>query len=200
MVIGITGSSGSGKTTVCRILEDKYKFNIINADKIANKLSKQNKQYLKDIVEQFGTEILLEDGTLNRKKLAEIIYNSDEKRELLNKCTFKHIIKEIKNQIEQIYNKNKKAMIAIDAPLLYEAELDKICYFVISVISESKEAQIKRIIERDKITEEQAKARLNAQKPDEFYISKSQYVIINNEEIQKIEEQIEKIYLQLQNI
>ena len=191
MIIGITGSSGAGKSTVCEILKNKYNAQIIDADKISKQLSKKGTVYLKEIVENFGKEILLEDGELDRKKLAEIIYSSDEKREILNNCTLKHIKDKIKEKVEKLDN-NKK-IIAIDAPLLFEAKLDEICEFVIAVISDNFAVQIERIIKRDGITKEQAIARLNAQKPNDFYTSKSKYVIVNNGELEEVEEQIEMI-------
>ncbi len=212
MIIGITGSSGSGKSTVCEILESKYEFKIINADKIAKRLSQKGTDYLSDIVRIFGTGILLEDGKLDRPRLAEIIYSDSEKREKLNEFTFKYIREEIQKEIkieediyqnikEKIKNKNNfectinvcKPLIAIDAPLLFEAKLEEFCDFVIAVISESKELQIKRIMQRDFIGQEQAVARLNAQEKDEYYTCKSDYVIINNGNLEKIERQIEDI-------
>ena len=74
MILGITGSSGAGKSTVCEILEKDYHAKVINADKIAKKLSKKGTEYLSKIAQNFGTDILLENGELNRKKLADIIY------------------------------------------------------------------------------------------------------------------------------
>ena len=93
MIIGITGSSGAGKSTACEILSEKYDIEIIDADKIARKLTDTNKDYLNEIVSKFGDDILLSDGTLNRKKLANIIYTDRDKRHLLNSCTFKYIKK-----------------------------------------------------------------------------------------------------------
>ena len=73
MIIGITGSSGAGKSTVCEILKNEYHVKVINADKIAKELSKKGTLYLLEIVEKFGEEILLENEELNRKKLANIV-------------------------------------------------------------------------------------------------------------------------------
>ena len=70
MVIGITGSSGAGKSTICEILENEYKVKIINADKIAKKLSKKGSNYIIDIISKFGADIVDEEGELKRKKLA----------------------------------------------------------------------------------------------------------------------------------
>ena len=197
MIIGITGSSGAGKSTVCEILEEEYQIKVLNADKMAKQLSKKGNEYLTDIITLFGKEILQENGELDRPKLANIIYNNEEKRRKLNECTFRHIHVALQEEIKKIYTNNQKSIIAIDAPLLFEAKLEDICDLVIAVIAKDEELQIERIIQRDHITREQATRRLQAQMPDEFYTSKSQYVIVNDGKIEDIEEQIKEV---LENI
>ena len=186
MILGITGSSGAGKSTVCEILERKYNSQTINADKIAKQLSIHGTNYLQEIVQKFGNDILLEDGELDRKKLANIIYSNPKKRDELNNITFKYIKSEIKSQIE----KSNNNIIAIDAPLLLEANLQEICDRTIAVISVDRDLQIKRIIKRDNIDKEHAIARLNAQHPNEFYMKSCDNTLINNETLEK---QIEEL-------
>lgn len=186
MILGITGSSGAGKSTVCEILERKYSSQTINADKIAKQLSKQGTSYLQEIVQNFGNDILLQNGELDRKKLANIIYSNSDKRDELNNITFKYIKNEIKDQI----TKSENNIIAIDAPLLLEANLQEICDKTIAVISEDRDLQIQRIIKRDSIDKEHAIARLNAQHPNEFYIQNCDDTLINDE---TLEQQIEKL-------
>ncbi len=186
MILGITGSSGAGKSTVCEILERKYNSQTINADKIAKQLSKQGTSYLQEIVQNFGNDILLQNGELDRKKLANIIYSNSDKRDELNNITFKYIKNEIKDQI----TKSENNIIAIDAPLLLEANLQEICDKTIAVISEDRDLQIQRIIKRDSIDKEHAIARLNAQHPNEFYIQNCDDTLINDE---TLEQQIEKL-------
>ena len=194
MIIGITGSSGAGKSTICEILEMEYQAKIINADKIARRLSYENDDYLGEIVASFGTEILLDTGELDRRKLADIIYKSEEKRKNLNAITFKYIIAEIKRAIRETQEK----LIIIDAPLLFEANLQSFCDVTIAVITRNLEIQITRIMERDAITKEQAMNRLKAQHSNEFYISKCNYSIVNEGNIQEVEKQIETIFRKLE--
>ena len=192
MILGITGSSGAGKSTVCEILEEKYNMKIINADKIAKELSKKGTRYIADIIEKFGKNIVDENGELKRKKLAEIIYLDPVKREKLNSCTFKYIKEEIEKQIRQT-EENKD--IAIDAPLLFESGLDKICDKVIGVVSK-KELQLDRIVARDNVDYDHANMRLDAQQDDEFYRKNCDMIIENNYDIENIERQIkEKVTL-----
>lgn len=187
MVIGITGSSGAGKSTICEVLEIKYNVKVINADKIAKKLSKKGTNYINDIVAKFGTDILDKEGELKRRKLAEIIYNDEAKRQELNDCTFKYIKEEIKKEI-----KNDKKVYVIDAPLLFECELNEICDKIIGVISR-KELQLDRIVARDNIDYESAEKRLRAQEDNEFYIRNCDRIIENNNDLAYIEQEIEKL-------
>ena len=172
-IIGVTGSSGAGKDTLCEILENKYNAEIVDADKIARELSKKGTMYLQSIVESFGSGIVDRKGELNRKKLASIIYEDDKKREELNKLTFIYVVDEIKKRI----NKIKKKIIVVNAPLLFESNLDQVCDFVIAIIAERK-VQIERIMKRDNIQEDEAEKRLNMQNTDDFYIENADYIYI----------------------
>lgn len=187
MVIGITGSSGAGKSTICEILEIKYNVKVLNADKIARRLSKKGTNYTNDIVERFGNDILDEDGELKRGRLAEIIYNDAEKRKELNNCTFKYIREEIEKEI-----KDHDTIYIIDAPLLFECELDKICDKIIGVISR-KELQLDRIVARDNIDYESAEKRLQAQEENEFYIQRCDRIIENNNDFAHIAQEVEEL-------
>lgn len=181
MIVGITGSSGAGKSEVSKLLAKEYDAYLIDADKIAKNLSKENADYLNEIVVSFGQEILKKDGTLNRKRLGEIIYNSEEKRELLNSITFKYIVSKIKTLIEKNYE--KKAII-IDAPLLFESGLNNICDTIIGVIAK-KEIKVKRLIARDSLEQETLEKRIDSQKDDDFFVKNCNIVIENNFETQE---------------
>ena len=187
-IIGVTGTSGSGKSEVCKILVEKYNAELIDADQIAKKLSQKGTIYFNSIVESFGNEIIDQKGELNRKKLANIIYEDKKKREELNKLTFLYVVEDIKKMI----NKTKKKIMIVDAPLLFESRLDQICDFVISIIADP-EVKIERICKRDGITKQEAKKRLQAQAPNSFFIENSDYILWNNKEIEDVKKQIEEL-------
>lgn len=189
-VIGITGSSGSGKTTVCKIIKKLYNSEILDVDKVAKELSNDvNSDYYREMVKLFGKECLLEDNMLNRKKIAEIIYQDEAKRESLNNLTFNYVVKKMKKDLSKIKDKD---LVIIDAPLLYEAGVDKLCDKVIAIIAE-KSNKVKRICLRDGIDELFAKKRLLIQNEDDFYINKADYVIYNNKDFKELEESIKKV-------
>lgn len=174
-IIGITGSSGSGKSTATKILSEELKAKVINADEVVKQMQKKGNEYFEKIVELFGKEIVREENTLNRREISEIIFRSKEKKEKLDEITFKYVVEEIKNQVQ----KAKEKYVIIDAPLLIESKLNEICDIVIAVISE-KEEQVKRICKRDNIEKKEAKIRLGAQRDNEFYKTNADYIVENN--------------------
>lgn len=179
MIIGITGNSGTGKTSFCKAIVENIKnktMSLLDADKIAKELSVPGENYFKEIVILFGKEILTDEGTINRKKLADIIFADSLKRGNLDKITYKYVVEETKKRISKI-----KTDIIIDAPLLIESGLNEICDIVISTICDRK-TKIERICVRDNIDEGTAMKRLNSQKDDGYYIQNSNYVIVNNGE------------------
>ncbi len=185
--IGVTGNSGSGKTLISSVLKKEYNTDIIDADKIVKEMSMQGTVYFKEIVKEFGKAILLENGQMDRQKLANIIFTNAKKRERLNSLTFKYVVEEIKKRISLTKNET----VIIDAPLLIESNLNEICDIVISVIADEN-VKIHRICKRDNIDENLAKARISAQPNNDFYIKNSDLVIVNNDD-SNIEENISSI-------
>ena len=187
-IIGVTGSSGAGKDTLCEILENKYNAEIVDADKIAKELSKKGTMYLKSIVDCFGSKIVNRQGELNRKKLASIIFEEEKKREELNKLTFIYVVDEIKRRISKL----KKDIIVVNAPLLFESNLNQICDFVIAIIAD-RDIQIERIMKRDNLTKEAAEKRLNMQNSNEYFEENADYIIHNKESLKDLEKQLKRI-------
>ena len=175
MIIGITGPSGAGKTSISKLLKQKLSADIINADEIVKEMSVSGTEYFKEIVKVFGKDVLLDNGEINKSKLASIIFSDSLQRELLNSLTFKYIVDEIKTKV----NSNKSEIVIIDAPLLIESKIHEMCDIVISVIAD-KDIKLKRICKRDNIDENTALKRIEAQPQNEFYIKNSNLVIINN--------------------
>ncbi len=180
MVIGITGNSGTGKSEFAKLLAKKINAEIINADLVAKKLSEPGNIYNEKIIELFGEEIL-ENKKIYRKKLADIIYNNSQKRELLNNLTYIYVGNEIKHMVKLIKNQN----VIIDAPLLFESGLEKICDFTIAVFADEK-TKIERICKRDGIDESIAKSRLSIQEKIEYYKTRADYILENNGNLNEI--------------
>ena len=194
-ILGITGSSGAGKSTFSKFLSEKQEFRVIDADKVSKELAVPGNEYLDSIKNTFGDDILLDDGNLNRKLLASKIYNNEEEREKLNSLTVKYILKEIYNRMKKIVDPKVK-YIAVDAPLLFETGFDKVCDYVVSLIAD-KDLQIERICQRDNIDYETAVSRLNSQKSASFYTENADFVIMSGKNC-NLKEEADKLLFKLE--
>lgn len=177
LIIGVTGGSGSGKSKLCESLA-KLGVYVIDADIVSRKILERGSPALDEVVNSFGKAILHPNGSLNRKKLGNIVFSNPNKLDLLNKITHKHIIASIMYELR----KKNPEVAAIDAAVLFESGMDKMCDFIVTV-SADLELRVKRIILRDEIDEKSARLRINAQNGDEFYMSKSNYVVENKENL-----------------
>jgi len=187
MIIGITGGTGSGKSTVCSELIKKGCI-IADADAIYKDLTMPGKDLVKVLGETFGDEVAnAPDYVLDRKKLASIVFNDTAKLAKLNEITHKEVSKEI----NRIIDANKGKNIILDVPLLFESGLDKICDEIWTITADL-ETRISRLMARDNISREAVIERINSQISDEERIAKSNLVIYNNT-IPELQEQINAI-------
>lgn len=194
-IIGITGNSGSGKSTVSKMISENYEAKIIDADKIAKEMTMNNGEYLQAIKQTFGEDVI-QDNTLDRKKLADIVFSNKTEKEKLDSLTFEYVVRRIKEEIKKAQIKSDIKYIVLDVPLLFESKINEVCNYTIGVTAPKIE-KIKRICKRDKLSEEKALQRLNSQPDDEFFIQKCDFIIenINNE---KTEAKVNEIMLKLQ--
>lgn len=188
MIIGITGQTGAGKSLVASIFK-KHEFKLIDADVIARQVVLKGSICLKELENEFGSKILNFDKTLNRRALAKIAFENKENLKKLNDITHPYIINKIKKLLD-LYNKNKEKNIIIDAPLLFESKLDKLCDKTI-IAKANKRVRLQRIIKRDNISLSLAKLRLNIQNNDDYYINKADYIIDTNCSIEKLKTKVE---------
>lgn len=187
-VFGITGGSGSGKTSVSAILSE-FGVCVIDTDLIAHKITEPKTKCLDELTDYFGKNILNSDGKLNRKKLASIAFSDNEKKAVLNKITHKYIKTEVIKDIEC----SNSELIAIDGAVIIGSDIEPLCEFIVSVIAD-RNIRIERIKERDNLTDEQALKRLDAQPKDEFYKENSLYIIYNNGSSQELRESVCELY------
>lgn len=193
-IIGITGNSGSGKSTISKLISKNYEAKIIDADKIAKEMTKNNGEYLQAIRRAFGNDVI-KNNELDRKKLADIVFLNRAEKEKLDGLTFEYVVEEIKKELEVNQNLDYQYII-LDVPLLFESKLDKLCDYTIGVIAPKTE-KIKRICKRDKLSKEKALQRLNSQPNDEFF-TKNCNTVINNENKEETIKMVNEIMLKLQ--
>lgn len=173
-VIGITGGTGAGKSTVCAELK-KRGAEIIDADAISRQVSQKGGIAFGEIVEAFGTEILDEMGEIDRKALGKIVFNDEEKLSLLNQITHKHIFDEMERRLKQC----TAEFAVLDVPLLFEEDFPLHCDLTVAVVAEP-EIRLKRIMARDNITHDAAAARMKNQISNEDYARLADICVENN--------------------
>lgn len=191
-IIGLTGGTGSGKGFVSERLKARKAY-VIDADAVAHEIIEKGRPAYKEIVDYFGSEILDEDGNILRRKLGNIVFSDKDKLAFLNSCTHKYINMEIMRIIEEVKPQtNVYSAIIIDAPLLAEAGLVDICDDIWVVYADS-EVRVKRIMERDSISEEQARNRIASQRSWEEYKELGAVIIDNSSDDENVERQLDAV-------
>lgn len=190
MIIGLTGSIASGKSTVANMLR-KYGLPIVDADLVARIVVEPGTPTLQKIVEAFGEEALTEDGAMNRQKIGSLIFHDEAKRKELNSIIHPAIRQEMLRQRDE-HVENGAETVIMDIPLLFESKLQ---HFVdkILVVSVTEETQLKRLMERNLLSEDEAKARISTQLPISVKEQGADAVIRNNGTIEETEKQLQTI-------
>jgi len=192
MIIGLTGSIASGKSTVSAMLKQKG-FPIVDADEIARQVVEPGSPVMDKIGRTFGQDVLHPDGSLNREKLGEQIFSNSSEREKLNAIIHPAIRTEMQRQKDQWISGGEKVVI-MDIPLLFESKLQ---HFVdkIIVVSVTPAIQKQRLMSRNNLTEIEAANRIQSQLPMELKEQGADAVIHNNDAIAATEKQLETILL-----
>ena len=175
-IIGLTGLTGAGKSTVAQKLM-AYGCYHIDADKVAREVINNNENVKNKLKERFGADVINADGTTNRPLLASRAFADEQSTLDLNAITHPAVIEEIKSIIKDMEEVGYRGII-IDAIALFESGLNALCDFNVTVIA-PKEIRLERIMKRDNITEEKALERINAQKDESFFTSKADFVLWN---------------------
>ena len=189
IVYGLTGKTGSGKSTAAAMLSEKGFF-VIDGDKIARRITQKGSPVLNDLADSFGKDIILSDGSLDRGKLAERAFSTPEKTDMLNRITHGAIDKIFRKEIEKGEKEGFEKCI-IDAAALLESPSKSLCEKMV-VIHAPLEIRLERILERDNISLSQAMTRINAQKCDEYYLGKAD-IIIRNYPPYELSKELEKV-------
>lgn len=191
LVVGLTGNIGCGKSSLSELLMSKN-IDVIDADIISREIM-YDKELLEIIFYEFGTEIKNNDGTLNRKKLGNIVFNDDDMLMKLNSITHPAIKRKINDRIIDISNQGKN-IVVIDAALLIEGKfLDLVDKLV--VITCNEEVQLNRVINRDNMTKEEALKRINSQMKQDEKIKYADYIIDNSKDMNNLKDEFDKLFI-----
>ncbi len=190
--VGLTGSIGTGKSTVAKILQELGAY-VIDADKIVHQLLKKEdvKQKIKEV---FG-DVFDENGEIDKKKLAAIIFNNPEKKKQLEGILHPLVFQEIQNWLKEIEKKDPEAVAVAEVPLMIETGSYK-NYDKIIVVYAPEELQLERLVKKG-MTKEEALRRIKSQMPIEEKVKYADIVIENTGSIEELKEKVEDIYKKL---
>lgn len=180
-IIGITGPTGAGKTSLLRQVE-KLDGAVIDCDAIYHELLNTNKDLQAALENQFGP-LRDENGCIDRKKLGSIVFGNSEQLQILNSIAWKFIIARIETLVQE-YQAHGQELIAIDAIALLESSLKDLCQVIVAVIAPPEE-RVRRIMAREDISEEYAWARVKAQKPNEYFTQNCDWVLVSDSKTAK---------------
>lgn len=190
LIIGLTGGIASGKSTVADMLRDKN-IPIVDADVVAREIVEIGTDTYNKLVSEFGQDILNDDKTLNRPKLGSIIFQDQEKREKLNGIMHPSIRTSMKEKTQK-YIEDGHDVVVMDIPLLFESKLTHLVDKTLLVYVTEK-TQLKRLMERNDLSEKEATDRIQSQMPLSEKVKLSHAVIDNNGTLTKTEQQLNEI-------
>lgn len=188
LIFGITGATGTGKSTMSEIFRE-LGVDVIDGDIASREVTENGSQCLAEITEKFGTDILFEDGSLNRHALGRVVFADSQKLAELTSITHRYI-KEL--VLEKIQN-SKSKICAIDGAVLIGSNMESLCEFMVAVVADN-EIRKERIIARDDISETDAENRISSQEDEAFYRSHSDYIIENNGSREDLEIEVKELY------
>lgn len=194
-ILGITGGIGSGKSTASQILGELGAF-VIDADLVGHKIYQPDTPAWREIVETFGEEVVAPDRTIDRTKLGPIVFSAPDKLEALNKITHGKIYSYIQGQIDYIRDSDPNRVIAVEAAILLEAGWRSLVEELWVVVA-SEAVVITRLQTYKNFSEDQARARINAQMTNDERIAQADQVIWNNDGLPELRQAVETSWQRL---
>jgi dephospho-CoA kinase len=195
-IIGLTGGIGSGKSTVSKFLAHLGAV-VIDADKVGHEVFKPGTKAWQEVVDAFGQGIISADGTIDRRKLGEIVFSNPGARAKLNQVMHPLIYEQVKSRMEE-YGRKGVAIIIVEAPLLLEVGWKSLVDEV-WVTSASEATVIKRLKEQKGLPEAQSLARVRAQLTDEERIRQADVVIDTDCALDELKERVEALWRKLRS-
>lgn len=187
-VVGLTGPIGAGKSSVSALLQEMG-LECIDADRVSRQVVLPGSPCLKELVDAFGSEIL-DDGLLNRKKLAAAAFSSAESTRMLGKITHPYITQEIVRLIDGM---PENSIVVVEATMLFGSPLEPLCNTTVVVIADD-EVRLERILQRDHTDAASARMRMRAQPSCEEYRRLGAHILVNDRGPDELKQQTKQLY------
>jgi dephospho-CoA kinase len=195
LVIGITGGIGSGKGLATEFFQSRGAA-VIDADEVARDLTGPDSPVLAEIAREFGRDVVGDDGRLDRGKLAQRVFGDAGAVARLNAVTHPPIAREVRRRIELLAGEGKAEVACVVAPLLLEAGLEEAVHHVLVMVAEEKE-RVRRVVERDGLSEEEARERIEVQMSPEEQCGRADWVVDTTCGRETARRQLEGIWVEL---
>lgn len=192
LVVGLTGGIASGKTTVAKILSD-FDIKIVDVDRIAKEIVSPHTNIWEKIIETFGEEILDKDLSIDRSKLAKLIFSVPEKRKLLDDITHPIILTKIKEKLAEL---KSESIVVIDIPLLFETGFEKEVDKVVVVFAQ-RVLQIERLVKKCKLGLKEAQDRIDSQMSLLEKTKRADWIIYNNGGMEELRKEVRRLFEEL---
>ncbi len=194
-LVGITGSMGSGKTTSAKLLVE-LGATVLSADELARKAVEPGESAYREIVAHFGRKILRNDLTIDRRRLADIVFSDSKQRSRLNRITHPQVYRLQEARLRAIYRQKPESLVVCEIPLLFENNLQSRFQKVIAVWID-REVRWNRLMASGRFSERDVKKRLNVQMDQEEKVFRADYVIDNSGSLENLREQLQRIHAKL---
>ncbi len=192
LVLGLTGSIGSGKTVVAKIFE-QLGAKVLYADAIAKELMVTDAEVREEITNAFGTESYFSDRSLNKKYLADQIFSDSKKREQLNAIVHPATIEYIENAIQSEEESPTCKLFIVESALIFEAGIPEMFSYIIVVVSDESLC-IERIHQRDGLPEEEIRKRFRSQLDPKKKVAQADFVVRNNGSLEEVQQKVTFLY------
>lgn len=192
VILGVTGGPATGKSLVSAELH-RLGAALVDADAIAREVLEPGRETFRAVVRAFGRQVLRPDGALDRRALGAIVFSDYERLALLTSITHPEILRIMRERIHALVRSGRHSVIAVDAPLLYEsglhADMDRVV-----VVFTDPEVQLRRLMARDGLDEDQALRRIGAQMPLEEKMRRADFLIDNNGPPEETKRDVRRVY------
>ncbi len=191
-VLGVTGGIGTGKSTASAYFK-KRGLEVIDADEVSKRLMEVGTPTYNNIVSEFGKEIVSKDGSIDRRKLAGIVFNDRQSLIVLQSLLADSLEEDLIDRFKNLSEEKAKPFVVLEAPVLYEYGAEYLVDYVL-LVTATEEQQIYRVIARNKMTRDEVKSRIDSQVSTEEKVSRADMVIENNGSIVDFENKLAAAY------